>query len=139
MWRGQRVFIDGRLVSSQVTGLYLDVVNARPGWSVILDSYSVNYILMPVMSEENGSIAPIAMEMAERKPAGWRLVYLYDNKAVFLRDSPANRRVIEEKAMPFGEIYREVNDMADLLLISRPWHPGLLRTKAIALERLKGY
>lgn len=142
IWRaypGRKVFYDGRVLSDAVGAKYMDVINATPRWKAILDSYGVNFLLLPVMSKENGTIAPVVMRILEEGPVQWRLVYLWDNVVVFVRNSPVNKEPIDCCAMPFSELYREIRDLSDLSMTTLPDSQYLLLSKAFALVGLGEY
>lgn len=134
-----KVFFDSRLINAQMTDIYMRIVNAAPMWKNMLDTFNVNFLLIPVMSRESGVISPVVMRLAEEKPDEWRLVYLWDNKAIFLRNTGSNQKVIQCCSIPFSELYREIVDLSDLLLIMMPGHPDVLMSKAIALYGLQRF
>jgi hypothetical protein len=141
-WRlhpGHKVFIDGRSVSSSITGLYLAVIKGEPASWSILDTFDINFMVLPVMSKENGVISPLMPGLTRKYSARWKLVYLWDNAAVFVRDNRRNAELIECCSIPISEIYREVIAISDLLLTMIPGHPEALLSKAIAFYELKMY
>ncbi|MDP2167090.1 MAG: hypothetical protein Q8J64_02025 [Thermodesulfovibrionales bacterium] len=137
IWRAYpryKVFADGRAISGLVMSAYVEVLRTTRFWKEMLNKFDVNFILIPVMSKENGVISPIVMRMAEDKPDGWRLVYLYNNTTIFLRNNEKNRRVTDGFGIPYAELYMEVIDISDVMLTVMPGHPEFLLSKAIALQ-----
>jgi len=135
----QKVFVDGRIVSGEVVSTYMFVVNAVPGAMRELDAFGVNFILMRVISEENGAIAPLILKFIEEKPAGWKLVYTEGNCVLFLRDTEANRRVVEKYSLPVEVLNGPIYAGAAGILQMVPGHPNAGLSMGIALAGLERY
>ena len=75
-WPEQRVFIDGQtdFYGEQLTRQYEQVITLRPGWETVLQSYGVQWVIMP----PGGSL----VDALETNPQ-WRVVY-EDGTAVIL-------------------------------------------------------
>jgi hypothetical protein len=134
-----KVFIDGRMINKAVSGTYLDVIRGTPAGMGVLEAFDVNFMILSVMSMENGVISPLVMNVTRGEPGRWKLVYLWNNSAVFVRDGARNREVIECCMMPSSEVYREVVAISEFLLKLIPGHPEALLSKAIAFYELKRY
>jgi hypothetical protein len=135
IWRaypGHRVFIDGRELSMEVASAYARIMGTGPEWERLLDSYGVNFLLVPVMTRV-GSASPLALALAEKDRDRWKLVYLRNNAAVFVRNTDENRSVIQCcRILPevlFGGVLRATGPR----LAARPGHPDILFSRAVAL------
>ncbi len=131
-----RVFIDGRELSSRANRDYLEAGRAGPAWKEILDAYGVEVVLMPLINRINGMPTPLLYRMAGEEGGWWRLVYLRGNEAVFVRDGAKNRAVLDCCAMPSSRFFRKMAEVSELLLLSRPGHPEIRFSKALALYEL---
>lgn len=142
IWRtspAHKVFFDGRAINTEMAELYLGVVNAAPMWKSVLGTFNVNFILMPVMSLESGTIAPMVMSMAEEQPKEWKLVYLSGNVAIFVRNTPENRAVVDCCEVPYAELFTAIQETSDYILIMLPGNPNALLSKAFALYGMGRY
>lgn len=142
IWRtypDYRVFIDGRLISGDIRSMYMTVMRGLPEWESVLDKFDINFLLIPVMSREEFSIFPIIIKLLKDRADKWRLVYLYNNTAVFVRNHERNKGVISANSIPQSMVYKEIVDMSDMLLILMPGHPDALLSKAIGLYYLHRY
>jgi hypothetical protein len=142
IWRlypEHKVFIDGRTISSNITGLYLAVIKGTSSSMDILDTFNVNFMVLSVMSAENGVISPLVLNLARDESPRWKLVFIENNAAVFVRDSGQNRGVIQCCSIPVDEVYHEVVAISDFLLSMMPGHHNALLSKAMAFYELKMY
>lgn len=136
IWRANpryKVFFDGREISMNMTRVYSEVVRGTAGWRGVLDVHGVNFLLVPVLARENGVLLPMLFRMAMEGPGPWRLVYLYDNVAIFVRKGTMNEHVIECCEKPFADLYRQIVDVSDIMLIKKPGDPDILLSKAFGL------
>lgn len=79
LWRGQRVFIDGRIEIYHQHGVlpdYLAIAELRPGWDRLMERYRIDAAVLPPAS-------PLAAALASR---GWRRAFT-SPPAVVLLDS----------------------------------------------------
>ena len=95
MWRlypDYPVFIDGRtdLYDDAFIRLYLRVASGRPGWQETLNDYGVETIVA-----ERGS--PLSELL--RYAGGWAAVYADNLAVIFVRDTVANRQLIERHGL----------------------------------------
>jgi hypothetical protein len=102
IWRGQRVFIDGRALSESVFQDYRKILGsppADPARAETLARYGIGAIVLNAFEYNSGVLYPLTLTLA-RSP-DWKLVYDDPEAMVFLRDAPAgiqpldSRRVID--------------------------------------------
>lgn len=95
LWRlypRYRVFIDGRthVYGPEVLEDFLAVTNVAPHWATVLDRWKVQTILAP---------RPSVLVEVLTAVGGWRLVFgRQGTAAVFVRDTPANRDLLDRLA-----------------------------------------
>ena len=90
----QPVFIDGRgwtVYDERHYGSYLNVHWAYRGWSEVLDRFDVSYALV------HRQINEALVQALDRDPR-WRWVFANYNSAIFLRDGPENRDLLDRFA-----------------------------------------
>jgi tetratricopeptide (TPR) repeat protein len=117
-----KVFIDGRL-DMYVPDIYqdwLDVLRVKKRWGKILKRYDVNTVLVP-----NAAAWSKLGQALEAAPE-WVLIYWDDQTAVFVRDIPANKALIDK----FG--LRAVLVFAS----GRPYREGMAAQAAREYRRL---
>src|SRR5262249_28300948 len=77
LYPNARVFVDGRSVSfydNHISELFLDMLNARPGWEKPLDEYGIETVLLPVQV----NLASVLKESDRWKPVyddGFAIVF----------------------------------------------------------------
>jgi hypothetical protein len=135
IWRTypeHRVFIDGRELSMEVASKYSRIMKTGPEWEKLLDSYGVNFLLVPVMTRV-GASTPLVLALAEKDREGWELVYLRNNAAVFVRSTGENRSVIQCCRISPDVLFSGVLGATGRRLTARPGHPDILFSRAVAL------
>lgn len=136
IWRlgpERQVFFDGREISPQVTKIYKDIISGNPNWRGVLESYGVNFMVLPVLNPINGSLFPVIFHLIEQRSEGWQLVYAQDNAVIFIKRDGLNSAVIECCSLALGELYQQVDLQASIFLESHAGHPTGLMAKAMAL------
>lgn len=137
IWRSyprRQVFFDGRDISAGVMEVYDQVVRAKPGWRKVLDAYGVDIIILPVLSGANGVLTPTLFKMAVKGPGPWRLVYMYNNQVVFIREGADGAdEALECCQIPFKMLHGHIVDVATIALLSKPGHPETMISQAFGL------
>ncbi|MBI5073860.1 MAG: hypothetical protein HZB62_01630 [Nitrospirae bacterium] len=129
MWRlgpERKVFIDGRFLypgthaveRSVGAAVAIDYAGA-PYWKSILNSYGVNYIIMPLFVEY-GETYPLLFELV--KDREWLPVFFSQKAIVFVRNSPENQKVIAEHAIQKDRFVDMLFEACDLLIKARPYN-----------------
>jgi hypothetical protein len=100
IWRGQRVFIDGRALSDRLFADYARILynhednDGQPSGEQLLDRYGVGAIVMNTFEPATGSVYVLAPALADPAQKTWKLVYLDSQSVVFLRNPPAGMPVL---------------------------------------------
>jgi hypothetical protein len=100
IWRGQRVFIDGRALSDRLFGDYARILynhadnDGQPSGEQLLDRYGVGAIVMNTFEPATGSVYVLAPALADPAQKTWKLVYHDAQSLVFLRTPPPGMRVL---------------------------------------------
>ena len=94
LWRlypEYRMFMDGRthVYGHDVLKDFLDVVNVGPRWQTVLDKWQVQTIL---------ALRGSPLTETLQAQGGWRLVFTEREAAVFVRETDANRPLLERLA-----------------------------------------
>ncbi len=131
------VFIDGRAIDSNVSWAADAILKTFPEWRKQLDAYNINFIVIPVVFRESGHIIPLAPALVEEDQ--WKLVFLRNNSAVFVRDVKRNREIISRYNMDKMWIFNEIVNTENVLLMGMPDNPTCHIAKADALFALKKY
>ncbi len=129
-WPDYRVFIDGRELDSRAFRDYVAILKGSPRWRETLDSYGINVILVPVISDMTGAVFPILAMIGWEEDDHWVPVYLRNNTVVLVRNVPENAGVIRCCAFSRKRLFGYVSNFAALMLISSPGHPGMLESMA---------
>lgn len=140
IWRTNpiyKVFSDGRLIDSKVLYDVHVITNAGPGYRMLLDKYGVDFVIIPLVSEETNDRVPLAEALAW--DGSFRLLYLSGNEAVFVRADGKNAGLIDAFEIPMDALWSGMLDAADRMLSAWPGNPSLLLSKTIALRGLKRY
>jgi len=99
IWRGQRVFIDGRALSETVFQDYRNILGAPAGDPRRLDTlarYGVGAIVVNSFEYNSGVLYPLVRAFAQPGEAQWKLVYQDAQALVFLRDVPDGVSVLDK-------------------------------------------
>jgi hypothetical protein len=91
IWRGERVFIDGRALSESVYRDYQTILNSDPGGSerpALLARYGIGAIVMDSYEYVSGIPHPLVRALAYPNMSEWKLVYEQPDSMVFLREVP---------------------------------------------------
>ena len=97
IWRGQRVFIDGRALSESVFDDYRKILGSPPGDPVraqMLAKYGVGAIAVNAFEYTSGVLYPLILALGNPAQTEWKLVYEDPQSLVFLRDVPAGMPVL---------------------------------------------
>jgi hypothetical protein len=132
-----QVFIDGRALSSMMNQAADQILKSFPGWQQKLDVYNINFIAIPVIFRESGHAIPLAKALV--KEPGWKLVFIGQNAAVFVRDHPRNSELIKRFNRDKRYVYSEIIKLENVLMRGMPWNPVFNVTKADALFDLGKY
>jgi hypothetical protein len=94
LWRlypEYRMFMDGRthVYGSDVLKEFLTVTQVGPGWQGVLDKWRVQTIL---------ALRPSPLTETLQAQGGWRLVFTEREAAVFVRETDANRPLLDRLA-----------------------------------------
>ena len=91
IWRGQRVFIDGRALSESVFQDYRLIMGTPPGdprRDQTLARYGVGAMVMNGFEYNSGVLYPLVLAMGEPSEADWKLAYEDSQSLVFVRRMP---------------------------------------------------
>lgn len=110
------VFTDGRGLVEEIVGQH-DTAMWEGGWQGILDSYEVNIVLIPGLSQYSGRVYPLALNLY--RDAHWHLVYRDEVALVFVREGAENTEVIARYALPKHELHRHIVARVDWLLADK--------------------
>ncbi len=129
-----KVFVDGRALDRNISYIADSILKTFPAWRGQLDAYNINFIVIPVVFRESGHIIPLAPALV-REP-GWKLVYLRNNSAVFVRDVPQNQELIKMYNIDKMRVFKEIVAVENILLSGMPNNPVYNVSKADALFSL---
>lgn len=132
-----KVFIDGRAIDRDVSWTADSILKTMPEWRRQLDAYNINFILVPVVFRESGHIVPLGPALVGEDD--WKLIFLRNNSAVFVRDVPQNRHLIASYNMDKRWVFREIINVENVLLMGMPNNPTYHLAKADALFSLGEY
>ncbi len=102
IWRGERVFIDGRALSETVFQDYRNILGTPPGdprRDQTLARYGVGAILVNSFEYNSGVLYPLVPALARPGEEAWKLVYLDPQAMLFLRDVPPGIPVLDKSQM----------------------------------------
>lgn len=127
MWRlgpERKVFTDGRFLYPETNRIERGVGAAiadnyfgLPYWKSILNSYRVNYIIMPLFAEY-GETYPLLFELI--KDNDWLPVFSSQKTILFVRNSPENERLKGIHAIPKNRFVDLLIEECALLISARP-------------------
>src|ERR1035441_9625094 len=102
MWSGQRVFVDGRVLSEAVYQDYRNILGTPPGdprRDQTLARYGIGAIVINSFEYNSGVLYPLVPALVEPAEAQWKLVYRDAQSMVFLRDVPDGLAVLDKSGM----------------------------------------
>ncbi len=129
-----KVFIDGRALSDTINRSADAILKSYPGWQQELDAYNINFILVPVIFRESGYIIPVSVSLISDPQ--WKLVYIGDNSAIFVRNSAENSGIIRRYSVDKRAVLKEIVSVENILLFGDPSNPIYNISKADALSAL---
>jgi len=129
-----QVFIDGRAIDNDLSKTADGMLKAARGWQQKLDTYNINFIVIPAVFRESGHIIPMAAGLAYEDQ--WKLIFLQNNSAIFVRNVPQNAELIREYAIEKQKIFVEIVAVENLFLSLDPNNPVFNVAKADALMAL---
>jgi hypothetical protein len=103
IWSGQRVFIDGRVLSEAVYQDYRNILGTPPGdprRDRTLARYGIGAIVVNSFEYTSGVLYPLVPALVEPAEAQWKLVYRDAQSLVFLRDVPGGVSVLDKRGIP---------------------------------------
>ncbi len=130
-----KVFIDGRALNNSVNNVADSILKSYPGWQGYLDAFHINFILVPVVFRESGYVVPLPVSLINDPQ--WKLVFLKNNQAVFVRNASGNRDIIQKYGMDKKDVLKEIVEVENILGFAGG-NPIFVINKADALEAL-GY
>ena len=137
MYPEYRVFIDGRAIDNFANTTADQMLKAFPGWQQKLEVYKINFIAIPVIFRESGHIIPLATALVTDDK--WKLIFIMNNSALFVRDHPRNRSLIQKYNADKRHIYREIVSIENLFLSAQPNNPVFNNSKAEGLFGMGRY
>jgi hypothetical protein len=102
IWSGQRVFIDGRVLSERVYQDYRNILGTPPGdprRDETLARYGIGAIVINSFEYNSGLLYPLVPALVQPAEAQWKLVYQDAQSLVFLRDVPDGVAVLDKGGM----------------------------------------
>jgi hypothetical protein len=135
IWRGRRVFIDGRALSDAAfrdsqqilfnNGSAADAVTGPR--KELLDRYGIETVAMNAIEPESGALYPLAIALGNPDDAEWQLAYDDAQELVFVRHAPPGFPVLPNK---FGQVLRHLNAECSFYIEHSPATPLCARTLA---------
>jgi hypothetical protein len=97
IWRGERVFIDGRALSESVYRDYRQILFNRDSLAdqiagpraALLEQYGVQVVVMNALDFASGALYPLALALANPSSQEWQLVYEDQQDLIFTRSPGA--------------------------------------------------
>jgi hypothetical protein len=102
IWSGQRVFIDGRVLSEAVYQDYRNILGTPPGdprRDQTLARYGIGAMVVNSFEYNSGVLYPLVPALVEPAEAQWKLVYRDAQSLVFLRDVPDGLSVLDKRGV----------------------------------------
>ena len=93
IWKGQRVFIDGRALSESVFQDYRTILGAppnHPARAALLAKYGIGLIVLNAFEYNAGTLYPLVLALPD-----WKLVYEDPQALVLVRDLPAGMPALD--------------------------------------------
>ncbi len=128
IWRfypEKKVFIDGRQLYEYLYMQSMSIDNAvrtpeimgMPFWKAILESYRIEYILIPVFSV-SGQVIPLVSSLLD--DTNWVPVFFRGNSVVFVKSSAQNSMVIYKYSIPKNYLIDDLIGQVELMLKKTP-------------------
>jgi hypothetical protein len=102
IWSGQRVFIDGRVLSEAVYQDYRYILGTPPGdprRDQTLARYGIGAIVTNSFEYNSGVLYPLVPALMQPAEMEWKLVYQDAQSLVFLRDVPVGIPLLDKNAI----------------------------------------
>jgi hypothetical protein len=99
IWKGQRVFIDGRALSETVFQDYRMIMGTPPGDArrdQALARYGIGAMVVNSFEYNSGVLYPLVLALAQPAEADWKLVYQDPQSLVFVRSVPPGVSVLDK-------------------------------------------
>lgn len=99
IWRGERVFIDGRALSETAFQDYRMIMGTPPGDArrdQTLARYGVGAMVVNGFEYNSGTLYPVVLAMTDPAESGWKLVYDDPQALVFVRQPPAGIEALDK-------------------------------------------
>ena len=135
IWRGQRVFIDGRALSDAAfrdsqqilfnQGSAADAVTGPR--KELLDRYGIETVAMNAIEPESGALYPLAIALGNPGDTEWQLAYEDTQELVFVRHAPAGFPALTNK---FARVLRHLDAECSFYIENSPGTPLCARTLA---------
>ena len=121
IWKGQRVFIDGRALSESLFQDYRTILGAPPGAparAALLARYGIGVIVVNAFEYNAGTLYPLVLALAD-----WKLVYEDPQALVFVRHLPPGM-----PALDGSRVLDHLDAECRLHMAHDPDLPGCART-----------
>ncbi len=135
IWRGQRVFLDGRALSDRAyqdaqqilfnQGSAADAVTGPR--KDLLDRYGIDTVAMNAIEPASGALYPLALALGNPAESEWQLAYEDAHELVFVRHTPPDFPVLPNK---FARVLRHLNAECAADIGNAPDMPLCARTLA---------
>ncbi|MBS1854174.1 MAG: hypothetical protein JST11_02325 [Acidobacteria bacterium] len=135
IWRGERVFIDGRALSDRAfedsqqilfnKGSAADAVTGPR--KELLDRYGIETVAMNAIEPASGALYPLALALGNPADEEWQLAYEDTQELVFVRHAPPGFPVLANK---FARVLRHLNAECAYDIENAPDMPVCARTLA---------
>jgi hypothetical protein len=126
IWRGERVFIDGRALSEAVFQDYRLILGTPPDdprRAETLRRYGIGAIVVNGFEYNSGVLYPLLLDLARSSSGEWKLVYDDAAALVFVRDAPAGVSVLDP-----GRVFPHLEDECRMHVERDPALPLCART-----------
>jgi hypothetical protein len=129
-----RVFIDNRGLDANVFRDFASIMTLKGGYkgfSVLLDRYGIDYVVLPIMNFQTGRLTPLLKSLPYIP--GWIPIYVDPQSYIVARYSPANVGVIER-----FQLSRDVfhNQLVGNLITNAINKPGIVGNHVALAEML---
>jgi len=121
IWKGQRVFIDGRALSESVFQDYRTILGAppnEPARAALLAKYGIGVVVVNAFEYNAGTLYPLVLSLPD-----WKLVYEDPQALVFVRDLPPGMPALDP-----GRLLDHLDAECRLHVEHDPDLPGCART-----------